>query len=174
MRDNLTLDFGRKNVETLDGVDDGNDYVALRAGFQYFQPDRNDKASGRYETRFGEVETEHVLQLGRTLKASEAVTLFARERYLFETTVQFRRRYADRVVGSAARAATGDGAMMAAMRRWRMGWPAVAVLIVTVTGSGVDHRLELTLKRKADRPRGLPTTVPMTAVPNVSHDGGQP
>ena len=82
VRDDFSLDFDGENVETIDGDDlDESDHIALHAGFQYLPQDKKYRLSGRYETRLGEVDTEHVVTLGGTLKLRQNTTLLVRERF---------------------------------------------------------------------------------------------
>ena len=82
VRDDFTLDFGGENVESLDGDgDDKGDHIALHGGFQYLPRDEKYRLSGRYETRFGEVDTEHVVTLGGTVKLRQNTTFLVRERF---------------------------------------------------------------------------------------------
>ena len=82
VRDDFTLDFGGENVETIDGDDnDEGDHMALHAGFQYLPQDEKYRLSGRYETRFGEVDTEHLFTLGGTVRLRQNTTILVRERF---------------------------------------------------------------------------------------------
>ena len=67
--------FGER-VATLEG-DSSGDFTALGAGFEYLP--EGVKFSGRFETRFGEADTQYLLTAAGALKLGARYTLFARE-----------------------------------------------------------------------------------------------
>ena len=105
VRDDFTLDFGGENVEILEGDNDDRmgEYISMHAGFQYLPQEKKYRLSGQYETRFGEVDTEHVVRVGGTLKLGQNTTLLLRERF-FES---FQREH-DLLFGLAYRPVAND------------------------------------------------------------------
>ncbi len=106
LTDLWSADVRAERAETIVGQG-GSDFTSLSTGAEYL-PGKS-KFTGRYEVRFGEIETRHLLTAGGAVKITQDLAFFARQRLnLSEPDVGGSRLDGDGFMGLAYRPVTSD------------------------------------------------------------------